>query len=716
MASKPNTKERRHKQQSITRKIIIKMAILIIVLFGLSVIIAALLSSRSLKKVTNEKLVLTAYENAYTLSNNIESSYSQTLGFAGSLRNISALPPAFQRQAIDNALVGILQQNDKFTTAFAYFEQNTIADAQGKTYQETGRDIAYEAVVYPDEAKTGFVFEKHEDAFDNFDKEYYREIKSSGKPYVMEPYVYELQGKPIMMISVIAPVYDVSGNFLGVAGCDVALDDLQSQNFTNAGYSSTHMVCMSEDNTILVDTLQTSTVGQLAKDCGYEQIAPIADEIRSMKAGMSGKGDKSVYLLNAELDNFVTGNQGYSVIVPVDLESGNLWSLYFSIDQNEFYAQIVKDTALLTVAVCILGILLLSIMYYSIKKPLKPIANIMAGAEKLESGNLQIHVQVDSDDELGRLAESFNATSTILNNYINDISKQLSEMADNNMAISITEEYIGDFSPIKASIEKIAYSLNHTLYSIIEAANQVTSNSDTVSSGAQTLSQGSSEQAEAIEELAASIERLSNDVISNAQEAEEANTTVARVSQWIETSNQEMQKMVSAMNDIRNTSTEIVKIIKAIEDIAFQTNILALNASVEAARAGAAGKGFAVVAEEVRNLAAKSSEAAKDTAALIESSIEAVKKGRSIADETAQSLVNVVEGAKDVAVFVERISTASKNQKDTLEQLTIGVNQISGIIQENSAMAEESAAASVKLFQQANTLRQLVDVFELKKV
>ena len=716
MASKPNTKERRHKQQSITRKIIIKMAILIIVLFGLSVIIAALLSSRSLKKVTNEKLVLTAYENAYTLSNNIESSYSQTLGFAGSLRNISALPPAFQRQAIDNALVGILQQNDKFTTAFAYFEQNTIADAQGKTYQETGRDIAYEAVVYPDEAKTGFVFEKHEDAFDNFDKEYYREIKSSGKPYVMEPYVYELQGKPIMMISVIAPVYDVSGNFLGVAGCDVALDDLQSQNFTNAGYSSTHMVCMSEDNTILVDTLQTSTVGQLAKDCGYEQIAPIADEIRSMKAGMSGKGDKSVYLLNAELDNFVTGNQGYSVIVPVDLESGNLWSLYFSIDQNEFYAQIVKDTALLTVAVCILGILLLSIMYYSIKKPLKPIANIMAGAEKLESGNLQIHVQVDSDDELGRLAESFNATSTILNNYINDISKQLSEMADNNMAISITEESIGDFRPIKASIEKIAYSLNHTLYSIIEAANQVTSNSDTVSSGAQTLSQGSSEQAEAIEELAASIERLSNDVISNAQEAEEANTTVARVSQWIETSNQEMQKMVSAMNDIRNTSTEIVKIIKAIEDIAFQTNILALNASVEAARAGAAGKGFAVVAEEVRNLAAKSSEAAKDTAALIESSIEAVKKGRSIADETAQSLVNVVEGAKDVAVFVERISTASKNQKDTLEQLTIGVNQISGIVQENSAMAEESAAASVKLFQQANTLRQLVDVFELKKV
>ena len=123
----------------------------------------------------------------------------------------------------------------------------------------------------------------------------------------MEPYVYELQGKPIMMISVIAPIYDVSGDFLGVAGCDVALDDLQSQNFTNAGYSSTHMVCLSEDNTILVDTLQTSTVGQLATACGYEQIAHIADEVRTMKMGASVKDDKSIYLLNTEFDNFVTG-------------------------------------------------------------------------------------------------------------------------------------------------------------------------------------------------------------------------------------------------------------------------------------------------------------------------------------------------------------------------------------------------------------------------
>ncbi len=715
MVEKLEATNKKHHKQSISRKLITKMAILITVLFGLSVIMAGFLSSRSLIKVTDEKLVFAAYENAYILSNNIEHSYSQTVGFAAALRNVSALAPEEQRQAIDDALAGVLQRNDKFTTAFAYFEQNAIADAQGKTYQETGKDIAYEAVVYPNETNTGFVYEKHEDAFDNFEKEYYRKIKSSGEVYVMEPYVYELQGESIMMISVIAPIYDVSGNFLGVAGCDVALDDLQSQNFANAGYSSTHMVCLAEDSTVLVDTSNKNTIGQLAADSGYTQIADIANELKSINHNTSEKNDNSVYVLNSKIDNFVTGGQGHSVTVPVNLKSGNSWSLYLSISQSEFYEQIIEDTLFLTVVVGIFGVLLLFIMYYSIKKQLKPISHITAGAEKLEAGDLEIHIEVGSDDELGRLAESFNATSDILNNYVDDISKQLSEMANNNMNITISEEYIGDFIPIKTSIEKIADSLNHTLYEITKAANEVSANSNTVSTGAQILSQGSTEQAEAIDHLAVSIENLSNDVTSNAQEAEEANMTVGKVSQWIETSNQEMQKMVSAMNDIRYTSTEIKKIIKTIEDIAFQTNILALNASVEAARAGVSGKGFAVVADEVRNLAAKSAEAAKSTATLIGSSIQAVQNGMTIADETAKSLLNVVEGAKDVSAFVERISIASKHQKDTLEHLTTGVNQISSVVQANSETAEESAAVSVKLFQQANTLRELVDVFELKK-
>lgn len=715
MVEKLEATNKKHHKQSISRKLITKMAILITVLFGLSVIMAGFLSSRSLIKVTDEKLVFAAYENAYILSNNIEHSYSQTVGFAAALRNVSALAPEEQRQAIDDALAGVLQRNDKFTTAFAYFEQNAIADAQGKTYQETGKDIAYEAVVYPNETNTGFVYEKHEDAFDNFEKEYYRKIKSSGEVYVMEPYVYELQGESIMMISVIAPIYDVSGNFLGVAGCDVALDDLQSQNFANAGYSSTHMVCLAEDSTVLVDTSNKNTIGQLAADSGYTQIADIANELKSINHNTSEKNDNSVYVLNSKIDNFVTGGQGHSVTVPVNLKSGNSWSLYLSISQSEFYEQIIEDTLFLTVVVGIFGVLLLFIMYYSIKKQLKPISHITAGAEKLEAGDLEIHIEVGSDDELGRLAESFNATSDILNNYVDDISKQLSEMANNNMNITISEEYIGDFIPIKTSIEKIADSLNHTLYEITKAANEVSANSNTVSTGAQILSQGSTEQAEAIDHLAVSIENLSNDVTSNAQEAEEANMTVGKVSQWIETSNQEMQKMVSAMNDIRYTSTEIKKIIKTIEDIAFQTNILALNASVEAARAGVSGKGFAVVADEVRNLAAKSAEAAKSTATLIGSSIQAVQNGMTIADETAKSLLNVVEGAKDVSAFVERISIASKHQKDTLEHLTTGVNQISSVVQANSETAEESAAVSVKLFQQANTLRELVDIFELKK-
>lgn len=180
--------------------------------------ISGIISMRSLEEVTDEKLVAVAYENASQIENLVENAYGQALGFANSLKNISALPPEQQRDAIDNALAGVLLGDENFTTVFAYFEQNAIADANGQPYSVHKKEIAYEAVAYLNEDGTDVTFEKHEDAFDNFDKEYYKTIKSSGEVYVMEPYVYQLRGKDIMMISIIAPVYDADGAFFGVAG------------------------------------------------------------------------------------------------------------------------------------------------------------------------------------------------------------------------------------------------------------------------------------------------------------------------------------------------------------------------------------------------------------------------------------------------------------------------------------------------------------------
>lgn len=214
---------------SLSKKITSKLAVIVAVMFLLIVSISGFISMVSLESITRDKMETLAYENVFLIKNNIENSYGQALGFANSLRNISALPPKEQRNAIDNALKGFLLGNENFTTVFAYFEQNAIADANGQPYSIHKKEIAYEAIAYFNENRTDVVYEKHEDAFDNFDKEYYKQIKSSGEVYVMEPYVYQLQGKDIMMISIIAPVYDANGDFLGVAGCDLALDDMQTQ-------------------------------------------------------------------------------------------------------------------------------------------------------------------------------------------------------------------------------------------------------------------------------------------------------------------------------------------------------------------------------------------------------------------------------------------------------------------------------------------------------
>ncbi|MEG2769394.1 MAG: methyl-accepting chemotaxis protein, partial [Oscillospiraceae bacterium] len=245
---------------------------------------------------------------------------------------------------------------------------------------------------------------------------------------------------------------------------------------------------------------------------------------------------------------------------------------------------------------------------------------------------------------------------------------------------------------------------------------QVASGSDQVSSGAQALSQGATEQASSIEELSATIQAVSNQIKDNANNAKMASELSSMAGKEVQNGNEHMQSMIVAMEDISSTSNKIGKIIKTIDDIAFQTNILALNAAVEAARAGSAGKGFAVVANEVRNLAGKSAEAAKNTTSLIESSINAVANGTKIADETAMSLKVVVEKSNLVLQKVEEIAEASAEQANSVVQITTGVDQISAVIQTNSATAEESAAASEELSSQSQMLKDLVGKFTLREV
>lgn len=698
------------KSSSLSQKIISKMAVITAVIFLFTILMSALLSAKSLIKVNREKLSAVAYENAFSLVSDIEEAYGKVVGFAGSLRNISILDAKEQRDAIDTALVGLLEGGDGFKTGFAYFEQNAIADAEGVPYSVHKKDMAYEAVVYPNEEKDGYVFEKHEDAFDNYDKDYWKQIRQTGEPYVMDPYVYELMGKNIMMISIIAPVWDAQGTFFGVSGVDVGLDDMQERLLVSSDYKSAHLVALAADGTILVDSADGMTVGKTAAEAGYDTLEQDVETLNALPEEM--RGSSRAVIRNRE--NFGTGKSGICVTIPLTVDDKTQWTLHMTVNNMEFYGPIIEGAGKLTVLVIVFGIILLKAVNRIIKRSLDPIQVITEGAAKLEAGDLNIHIDIVSDDELGHLAQAFNHISTIINNYVNDISEQLSQMASNNMDITITQDYIGDFIPIQVSIEKISASLNETLHEIVRSADEVSTSSESVSSGAQILSDGATEQESAIGRLAASIESLTQDVTANAKDAQTANEFVSEVNRNIEASNKEMEHLIRAMSAISHSSGEIEKIVKTIEDIAAQTNLLSLNASIEASRAGMAGKGFAVVANEIRGLASKSAQAVNQTAALIASSQEAVENGMGIADNTAKALMTVVKGSEEILGAMEKISNASQNQKSVLEQITSNVDQISSVVQSNTTFAQNSAATSAELSDQSRRLHELVNRFQLK--
>ena len=385
-----------------------------------------------------------------------------------------------------------------------------------------------------------------------------------------------------------------------------------------------------------------------------------------------------------------------------------------SLNGDRLFSQAGKVVVIALVVIAALCVLMAIYIIRSISKPVGELDNV---AKKIAEGDLDQNITYKSKDEIGTLSVNFNKTVGRLRNYvsyIDEISSVLRQIAGGNLVFDLTLNYEGEFAKVKQALEEISLSLNDTLGQINQAADQVSSGSDQVSSGAQALSQGATEQASSIEELAATINEISTQVKDTAANANAVRQQTDQTGEQVATSNEQMQEMIAAMTEISDKSGQISRIIKTIEDIAFQTNILALNAAVEAARAGEAGKGFAVVADAVRNLASKSSEASKSTAALIEGTVQAVEKGTEIANATAESLFAVVESTKGVVSSVDKIASAADQQAESIAQVTQGIDQISSVVQTNSATAEESAAASEELSSQAQVMKGLVGRFTLR--
>ena len=328
-------------------------------------------------------------------------------------------------------------------------------------------------------------------------------------------------------------------------------------------------------------------------------------------------------------------------------------------------------------------------------------------AHQLSRGKVDMKIEKRSNDEFGELAEEY---QHVVDN-IRSQAKIAEEVAGGDMTVDVVPKSEEDMMGI--SLKHLVSRNFHALTNINDAAYQVSTSSSQVASASEALAQGSTEQASAIEEITASIDDIAEKTKQNATEANTASELVAQAIEEVKKGNQQMRDMMTAMQEINESSESISKIIKVIDDIAFQTNILALNAAVEAARAGDAGKGFAVVAEEVRNLAAKSASAASETAELIEDSIHKVEAGSQIADETAKALEMITSAVQESDSIIRNIAEASNYQATAIAQIDQAIDQVSQVVQNNSATSEECAAASVELSNQASRMRDLLSVYKL---
>ncbi len=409
----------------------------------------------------------------------------------------------------------------------------------------------------------------------------------------------------------------------------------------------------------------------------------------------------------------ILGQNHYVDYIPMKDVNGNVVGAYFAGFSSAESDALATSMVTLSIIIAIITAAIASIVIIlSLRKMVElPIKEASIIANNMSEGNLHFEDSTFnfSNDEIGTFVKNLELTKNSLNSYIADIAAILSSMADGDFTRQPSVEYVGDFVEIRESFTKISLTLGQIINNMNISADDVMNGSSQIAYGSQSLASGTTKQASAIDELSSTIADISAQIENTAQNAQKANELSDQSKEKISIQNGEMTHMLSAMEEIKTKSNEIHNIIKAIDDIAFQTNILALNAAVEAARAGDAGKGFAVVADEVRNLAGKSAEAAKNTGDLITATIEAVTNGSTIAEKTADIMKEVIEISDKTDKLIEEISEAAAAQADSIRQVNIGIGQIATVVQQNSATAEETAASCEELSGQSRLLKDQVD-------
>ena len=424
--------------------------------------------------------------------------------------------------------------------------------------------------------------------------------------------------------------------------------------------------------------------------------------------------DHLIPVVSQESSAVVEFNNEIFVVFPIEFDNRLMGRMILTMNNNRIVE--AKKNNIITASLFILIYLLVSlplVLFFTnrvISKPVNRIINLM---KNLAVGKFDQHFTIKTRDEIGELGEAVNNLVDNLQTALNEIDDTMEGVEQGNLSQLISAELQGDLDKLKNRINQSISMLSETISTVLESSEAVETNSRELSDTADALSTGTSKQAASLEEISSSMAEIENHSRQNMQNSNEAKEISGETLDLVNKGSRQMEEMQASMNQINNTSMDVTKIIKVIDEIAFQTNLLALNAAVEAARAGKYGKGFAVVAEEVRNLASRSTEAAKNTTDLIESSLTDVGKGVENANKTAAILSEIITDVEKSNELAAKIAVASQEQSTGISEMNTGIQQINSIVQQNSAISQQTASASDILLNQSRHLKQEINKFQL---
>lgn len=527
------------------------------------------------------------------------------------------------------------------------------------------------------------------------DKDYWFKNGETRKTIISEPYTDIITGN--MVVAVTAPVYDMTNTkIVGITGVDININTLNNMAQEYVVGKEGYTILLTRKNTVLSHK-NTDNILKNITEVGID-------------------GDVLSWIENKDSSIQTFENNGESVLGCYYPIGSTGWGILSSISEDELKDKVSAVSNKVLFINIISLIAMIGVIIALSSKITNPLKKLSAVTNELIKGNFDVEIHSESNDEVGQLANGMGVLVGKLRtyiNYIDEISESLDSFAEGNLNINLKYDYSGEFGKLKTSLERTVEAFTRIIEDIVSISSQLASGSMEIANGAQQLANGSTEQSSSIQNLANNITEISDHINQSAEHATVLTTQISMIEHSAHSSNDQMENMVDAMDRINKESMEIGKIIKTIEDIAFQTNILALNAAVEAARAGASGKGFAVVADEVRNLATKSSEAAKNTTALIENSVLAVRDGSQIVNDTKESLEEVINAVQQITSMIQSISDSAMEEAEKIDYIRTAVDEINSVVHSNSAAAEESSAASEELSGLAATLEMVAKRFTI---